>query len=893
MRILRFGLPVPSPGLWGILPCSRALSLTKPLHAPGTSLLRVFPVFLAACVWLALAGGCGGRNDTAPDAAQGLYAGVAMGELDLPVGVPQSGYAARYARIPLLSLVMGGGGIRPPDDRVSPYADGFFPSIGMLTRPNAKCLVLELRKEATRERLLLCRVELAFVTDILRRRVVEILRSLTGTDLENALLLTATHTHSAGARFWRLPYFSDLGSDTFHPEVFERLAWSIARTVSEALENMEPARMGAGVWPGFDPGDELFRNRRLENRTLDLLDNRTPWRVDAEGHLLPDGKPDGPLKDDQLTILRVDRLSGAAMALLFHFPVHSTTFPPNNLFMSSDTSGAIEHHVELSFPSPVLAMHIQGTAGDMEPGLVTGHPPLLLERQGRAASERILELYREISALGTPAGLACWNRDVRQDFETLGYPDAPAPYASFDAPFGAAQCGVVFPEAPYYCLSRPNAHLPPGELSPLVGTVVSHFLCEWFGACTEDWAEQVVTGLNPEGPPYEQPPEIFHSTVSAALVRGVPRVRYSRESGAQDPAPADLVLVGLPGEPTTPLGFQLKGALAQDLERAGHATGPDEVLIWGYAQDYFGYLLTPEDWLAGGYEISINLWGPLWGAHVASAARELARDLATGNRPAPQGTGPRYAPVQVEPVLPRTSAPPFIRAEPVDTAVFSTAVLAWGGGDPAVDRPGVLLERETGQGEFEPVLLENGRPYDDAGPEIAVLYEDESRWSAFWEVPWDFPEGTYRLTVRGAAYTGAGRTESASPPFFRSTPYQLFSRPFRVSPAGPFPFPNGLWIPGRVSARVSYPPATFDADPNTPDGLRWRPDCPGEITGTLRVYPASGSGGPPVFQEERTLRPGPGCHVQEPIPRSFTPEDHRLELSFRDPNGNRFHGAFP
>jgi len=847
---------------------------------------------LAAGAFLTLLGGCSGQEASPPDPGQGLYAGVAVGDLDLPVGVPQSGYAARYAEIPLLSLVLGGGGIQLPDDRVSPYAEGFFPSIGMLTRPNAKCLALELRRGATRDRILFCRVELAFVTDILRRRVLEILGELTGRDLGDSLLLSATHTHSVGARYWRLPYFSDLGSDTFHPEIFERLAWSIARTVNAALGSLEPARMGAGIWNGFDPRDELFRDRRFENHDLDLLDNRHPWQVDAEGILLPDGQADGKVKDDQLSVIRVDRLQGDPMALLFHFPVHCTTFPQSNLFMSSDTSGAIEHQVELSFSFPVVAMHIQGTAGDMEPGLVAGHPPLLLERQGRMGAERILELYREISTQGTPAGFLCSTRDVEQGYERLGYPDAEPPYSDFDAPFGAAQCGVVFPDNPYYCLSRPNMHLPPGDLSPLLGEVVSYFLCEWFEACTEDWAEQVIIGLNPDGPPYEQPPELFHTTVAAAVLRGIPRVRYTHEEGILEQGPADLLLVGLPGEPTTPLGFQTKGVLARDLQQAGYRTGPEEVLIWGFTQDYFGYLLTPEDWLAGGYEISINLWGPFWGNHVASAAQDLARGLVSGVRPAPT-PGPQHAPVEVEPVTPQTSSPPEITAEPSDTPIFGMAVCDWRGGDPAVDSPTVLLERENRDGVFEPVLLENGLPYDDAGPEIALLYRDDNLWSAYWEVPWNFPAGTCRLVVRGAMYSGAGKNGTTAPPFFRSSPYRLVTRPFRVESAGPFPFQNVRWTPGCLSARVSYPPATHDADPNTLDGLRWRPECPEEITGTVRITPASSPDGPPVHEEERIVKPGTGCRIQETIDPSFTPQDHRMELSFQDHRGNRFQGELP
>lgn len=833
-----------------------------------------------------LCAGCHGSTHTSQSPpGLGLYAGAVVRELDIPVGVPQSGYGARYRKIPLLSLLLGGGGIRLPDERVSPYADGFFPTIGMYTRPNAKCVSLELRGQHSAERLVICRVELAFVTDLLRRRVLEIVRENTGADLAAELLLAATHTHGAGGRFWRLPYFSDLASDTFHPEIFERLAWSIARAVIASLEAEEPARIGIGILTPFDPRDELFRDRRILNNLSDLVDNRTPWKVDASGHLLPDGLPDGPLKDDQLTIIRVDHRDGSPYALLFHFPVHGTTFGPENLYMSSDISGAIEHQIEISFDSPVVAMHIQGAAGDIEPSKVHGQPSLLLEEQGRLAAARIVELSSKITTIDNPRGFASYSKDVRQDYDLLGYREAPRPYSDFDAVWGAAQCGVVFPTEPFYCLSRPKVHLPPYRWASFVGEVISAFLCHEMGICSGDWAEEVIVPMNPNGPPYEQPPEAFHTQVAAALLRGLPRVLYGASERPMKSDTVDLVLLGFPGEATTPLSWQSKGALLEDLRNAGLATGPEEILVCSYLQDYFGYLLTPEDWLTGGYEISINLWGPLWGDFIATRTLELARTLASGDVPVDE-TEPQYAPVALHVRVPEACvAPPSSVGEPGTIRRFETATFSWRGGVPAVDRPRVFLQEEISDGVFETVRLPNGLPYDDSGPEIVILYNDDHMWTAYWEAPWDFPEGTYRFLVEGDCY--AGGPVRPEPPFFATLPYTLASRTFRVSAPLPLPVSDIEWTAGSLSGRLEYPRAEYDNDPNTLDGLRWRPPCPDHVSGTLTFTPRPPLGGEPLVITAVIGLNGE-CRFQIGVDASMYPGQYVLDFSLDDPYANSF-----
>ena len=83
--------------------------------------LLALAVGLLSLAGLTVLSGCNNESSTTEtEPLQGFFAGVAVEELDIPVGVPQGGYGARYAKIPLLSLILGGGGIRLPDDRESP-----------------------------------------------------------------------------------------------------------------------------------------------------------------------------------------------------------------------------------------------------------------------------------------------------------------------------------------------------------------------------------------------------------------------------------------------------------------------------------------------------------------------------------------------------------------------------------------------------------------------------------------------------------------------------------------------------------------------------------------------------------------------------------------------------
>ena len=78
----------------------------------------------------------------------------------------------------------------------------------------------------------------------------------------------------------------------------------------------------------------------------------------------------------------------------------------------------------------------------------------------------------------------------------------------------------------------------------------------------------------------------------------------------------DWLLIAAPGEPTAPYAAYL---------RSQSPAGKEHTLLLGYSDDHAGYLLTAEDWINGGYEPSINIWGPLEGEIVLGGVIAAAK----------------------------------------------------------------------------------------------------------------------------------------------------------------------------------------------------------------------------------------------------------------------------
>ncbi len=767
---------------------------------------RAWLVLAAVALWLA--GGCdpeepAGDDDTTEDGwpeiePTELRAGAADGFLELPVGLPLSAYTGR-------SHLFGGGG---GDGRDSAYVVDFAPSTGVQSAVPLHVVWLE----SGGQHALLVKIDIAYAFDGLVNELEAAIGEATGVDVVDRIFLMTGHSHSAYGDFSQA-HFLFLGHDRFNREIFERIGEQVAALAAAAHDALEPAAMGVGLDPEFDPDDEIFRLRRGEHMGL----------VDGFGVEVVEG-----YKDPNLYLLRIDASQGTPdagddepLAILFGFGIHGTIMGEDNSMVSAESSGAIEYKLAQRFDRPVSVMHFQTNGGDMSPA--GGQDDFArMELIGERATPRILALWEETETSTEPVKLEALVRTVpmgrdmrvtRNGTVDLYYPPyeegyipdgviyeadgvTPAnPFDEFIAQYGAGLCGDDSIEIPFVGM---GVDVYPYNSCALIELVAALFP---FAFYTDLYYEM-------EFPLWET-----RSTMLGALgIEPLP-VTVAGEVAIDD----GVVLGFLPGEPCTLLGRAFQKRIADE-------QGIQTAIPVGFSMDHEGYLMTVEDWMRGGYESQINIWGPLEGEYLLERLLDLTALLETpeAEDPAyPDFADQEYPPWPLETVAPdlapgcgsvpdglpeylwsrdgwRPSQP---QPEPSVPRVSGLNHWVFLGGDPVIDLPLITLQREQTPdgGDFEDVLRTNGEPLTDRGfdmmlgytPDpIVEIYEEVDRehyWLVEWQAMWDqpglghaaaLPEGRYRFVARGQCTDPA---DDAYP--YDGLPYELASEPFEVTGA--------------------------------------------------------------------------------------------------------------
>lgn len=694
-----------------------------------------------------------------------VRAGASEVVIDMPVGTVLGGYQARSSRRNAVDM------------RDVPSADVFAPSVGIETRSKAKALAIT----GGDETVVFISLDLPLNYDAI---VSDVERAL-GADFNGKVVVSTNHSHASPGQFTGNPVIS-LGLGRFQRRMYQRVVDASVQAAREALMARVDARVGFAHEGMFDPMDRVSQDRREEN---DMLSG-------------------GRRKDHDLYLLRVEARDGTPLALLHVFGVHGTVLGDENAFASTEVTGAIERAVEESFDRKVIVMHLQGAAGDVSPA-GSG----MLDCSGAAASAQCSD-FAHIEAVGRAARdviRATWDRagmalrdtlaiesvtravslgpdwrtfSIRDGARRLEYaafrrqrqPDMMifggagevlSPIDEFNAPHGAGLCGSN------------SGPLVPSAAMPGVSMLLPYRSCI---DVQRGGTFVLASGNLPEEP----------SPYCATTRTQVTAVRLG-----------DVMFATLPGEPLT---------LLADAVRARSPMPPERTVVVGYAQGHVGYLLTPEDWLQGGYEANINLWGPLEGEYLAEqtaalmalANTPMRENAATGGTERlrsplsmPDGLAAPDMPTDAGRVPTTVPSEVYVRgrraiasAQPASAvARLGLATFVFTGDDPQRQNPRVRVERETApmSGVFEPVRRRSGREVSDQDvlvahtpvPLRATAGVPRSHyWSIEWQAvtPWgtvglDAPEdraglplGRYRFHVEGAGWT-------------------LDSAPFTVGPA--------------------------------------------------------------------------------------------------------------
>ena len=336
-----------------------------------------------------------------------LRAGVAVRSMPAPIGIPISGNG-------------------PSGAYKTPYADT-YPG----TRKQHNGLTWKaIAFEGGLGRLVLFRGDLIGINATARQGLIERLRARTGVDFSDTLLFGATHTHSGPARMAQLRAW-EMVQDTFFPEFYDRMLESMADTVIEAFEDLEPVRLGYGVADGTG----LHRDRRCEDPDFD---------------------------NPAMPVLRVERLDGSTKAVALVFAIHGTVIGEGERTLSQDSSGGFEHKLEERFEAPAPVLFFNSWAGDMAPGdpadVSPGDSPLpwnyvRIEAIGGTAADRVEAIFDDLTYQEGVVEIEGQTRWIPLSREDMGYPEGEFPY-----PDGAVYCGAAGDDS--VCYSEPGGGEP-------------------------------------------------------------------------------------------------------------------------------------------------------------------------------------------------------------------------------------------------------------------------------------------------------------------------------------------------------------------------------------------------------------------------------------------------
>lgn len=410
------------------------------------------------------------------------------------------------------------------------------------------------------------------------------------------LLLTATHTHAGPGGFsgYRMYNTTNKG---LRPHTLAAVVDGVVASVRHALADLAPGRL-------------VLSRGELHDASVNRSPGAFARNPAADRAHFPDAV------DPMTTLLRLER-EGRVVGVVNWFATHGTSLTNRNRLISGDNKGYAARAWEQA--GGVVAAFAQTNAGDLSPNVpdaVQGPTGDEVENT-RIIGERQLVAAQ---ALAVGPGRAVEGRLATQ----LSYVDLSglrvAPEFTGDGRthrLSKAVLGASFAAGTKEGPGLPSLH-EGVDANPRV-LACSHLL----------W--RLSPGLRDA-----QSPKAMLLPVGrfGAVADRVP-IQLVRLG--------PLVLIGLAQEVTVVAGLRLRRAVAEVLE-----VPLDDVLVQGYANDYAGYVTTPEEYDAQRYEGGHTMFGR-WQlpAYVQQVTR-VALDLRDG-RPGATTGPPRLKPQKSAP----------------------------------------------------------------------------------------------------------------------------------------------------------------------------------------------------------------------------------------------------
>ena len=722
-----------------------------------------------------------GKCETAPDCAKADEPSGITADVPLPALPPSQ--PAPYAG----KLMVGAGvsDITGPAAEVNMmgYADVSQATGGIFTRLQSRAFVIA--NPATGKRVVFVSVEVGQLFSSIKQGVLKRLAQRFGKLYDDRnVQIAATHTHSGpgGYSFYTLYNISTWG---FIPQNYDAIVNGVTNSIVQAHERLKPATLS------FNAGDIdriTTRNRSLDAFYLDPECNEDAERAGKCISINP-----------EMTLLRVQHQGGPGGVITW-FSIHNNALSKQNHLISSDHLGYAAYLFERLYHSIVPFEHAgdfvaafpAGDEGDMSPNLgkLPFTPPgfhnsdysrthaaneapddfKALVSTGTAEFESARRLFDNANGRLHDVGTEIDYRHifVRMPGYTVGGKKLCQGAMGFSFAAGAEDGPSGMPGLKEGMVQDPKLA---GEFEKsrkaMYGvaavTAAMGFPVVGAGAAIATAAESSIDDK------CQYPKPVLFPTGKWGWTTEILPFQLLRVG--------NVAIAGVPGEMNIQAGHRLRTRILASLQKAG----VEHVIITGLANEYSGYIATPEEYDSQQYEGASTMYGRDTFNAYLQIFGQLADSMAAGR------------PVDAGPAQPDLAGVPKLTLQ--TAVVYDDKRLVEKFGQVFKEPPAVVSRGTTVEAQFRSGHPKNGLRSNDTylavernvnGKWVSVAWDamPETRftWShdksvdclacSFFDARWDVPPGaapgTYRIRHFGAwksglngaicGYTGSTRT---------------------------------------------------------------------------------------------------------------------------------------
>jgi neutral ceramidase len=622
--------------------------------------------------------------------------------------------------------------------------------------------------------------------------IKELTRLYGGMYSDENVMISATHTH-AGPGGYSHHAMYNLTTLGHVAQNYEAIVAGITEAVVQAHENLAPATLSIAT-------DRMFERASVNRSEVAFLRNReiaTPSAGPGVGSGGPglgagsggpglgagSGEPVSggpglvsagylvePFSNEpvnwEMSVLGIHR-EGRGVGAISWFPVHNTSMSQGNRLVSSDHKGFAAYRFERMMgtvapfqnPGGFVAAFPNGAEGDMSPNIAPGF-------RGPAADASGPQEFRSMEIIGDreyATAVSLFARpsqtrvtgdvDFRHRFVQMpgfvvtstdqqngegGVTLCTAAYGfsfmagSEDGPTGSSSEGLVMTSTTEDELERARSDYRAG-----MPTVF------------RDAAANLVGDLNDR---CQLPkPVLLHTG----------RLRWTPEIVPfQLLRLGSVAIAGIPAEMTIQAGRRLQARILSALQ----PVGVQSVVLTGLANEYSGYVVTPEEYDTQQYEGASTLFGRLTFEAYLQIFGELAEAMAAGSATSPGPTPPdlsRIPQIELRPgvvlddMVPGGEFGEVLTQPPASVSRGATVEVRFRSGHPKNDLRRndtyLRIERNVGGPNWELVAW-------DSMPETMILWRrlppnglllGLSAVDVVWRIPEDAEPGTYRISHAG------------------------------------------------------------------------------------------------------------------------------------------------